>query len=235
MRHLTRHWFRSPLNCVAALLLAASAAPLAAADAVRVIETRSVPSEQLPVTRAATHDLKLSLYAFKYSHWAPEDITAAVLEALPILTQCGVAVASVELRILEAPVKYRFFSTPVSRELLREITVTKPALLFVDDTYSQPAYDAEAIGLSNAQTRPELANTIWFAHGARDLPLAIAHELVHVLSDSGEHSDAPENLMQPGTSPANKRLTAAQCERLRTVAEANGLLTRRAGSAPPRK
>ena len=206
-----------------------------AADPIRVIETRSIPPETLPRPGAATHDLKLSLYAFRNSRWSPEEITGAVLEALPLIAQCGVAVASLELRVIDAPVKFRFFSTPVSRELLREFTVAKPALLFVDDTYSEPAYDAEAVGLSNAQSRPELSNTIWFAHGARDLPLAIAHELVHVLSDSGDHSDAPNNLMRPATAAANTRLTDAQCNRLRATAEANGLITRRAGGATLRR
>ena len=203
----------------------------AGADAVRVIETRSVPAEQLPATKSATHDLKLSLYAFHGSRWLPADIITAVVDALPLLTRCGVAIASADLRILDAPRRFHFFSTPVSRELLREFTVQKPALLFVDDTYSTPAYDAEAIGLSNAHERPELTNTIWFAYGARDLPLAIAHELVHVLSDNGDHSDAPDNLMRPGTAATQTRLTDAQCNRLRIVAEANGLITRRAGVA----
>ena len=150
-----------------------------------------------------------------------------------MLTQCGVAVAGVELRVLETPSRFHFYSTPVARELMREMTVARPAVFFVDDTYSEPAYDAEAIGLSNAKTRPELANTIWFAYGARDLPLALAHELVHVLSDSGDHSDDADNLMRTETSPANTRLTAAQCNRLRIVAEANGLIAPRAAASPP--
>jgi hypothetical protein len=190
-----------------------------------------VPPEHFPKTAAATHELRLSLYAFKNSRWQPDEIVAAVLEALPMISQCGIAVASVELRVLDAAVKYRFFSTPVSREFLRDYAVTKPALLFVDDTYSNPAYDAEAIGLSNAESRPELSNTIWFAYGARDLPHAIAHELVHVLSDNGDHSNAPDNLMRPATSPTSTRLTDAQCSRMRTVAESNGLLVRRGGAS----
>jgi hypothetical protein len=226
MRAIARLW-------IAGLLLAAGTA--AAADAVSVIETRSLPPELLPASRDASHDLKLSVYAFKGSRWLPADITGAVLDALPMLSQCGVAVTAVEFRILDAPLKFRFFSTPVARELLREYAVVKPALLFVDDTYSQPAYDAEAIGLSNAQARPELINTIWFAYGAHDLPFAIAHELVHVLSDNGDHSDAPNNLMRPATSPSNTRLTDVQCNRLRTAAEANGLMTRRAGGANLRR
>jgi hypothetical protein len=228
MRKTARLW-------LAALLLAGGIAASAAADMVSVIETRSLPLELLPAPKDASHELKLSLYSFKGSRWLPADITGAVLDALPILSQCGVAVTSVEFRILDAPLKFRFFSTPVSRELLREYAVAKPALLFVDDTYSQPAYDAEAIGLSNAETRPELTNTIWFAYGAHDLPFAIAHELVHVLSDNGDHSDAPNNLMRPETAPSNTRLTDVQCNRMRTAAEANGLLKRRPGGATLRR
>jgi len=222
------------IRWLAALVIAVSTTAVAA-DAVPVIETRSVPPEHFPKTAAATHELRLSLYAFKNSRWQPDEIVAAVLEALPMISQCGVAVASVELRVLDAPVKYRFFSTPVSRELLREFTVTKPALLFVDDTYSNPAYDAEAIGLRNAESRPELSNTIWFAYGARDLPHAIAHELVHVLSDNGDHSNAPDNLMRPATSPSSTRLTDAQCSRMRSTAESNGLISRRSATALPPK
>ncbi len=216
-----------------ALLLIAFGTAALAADPVRVVETRNLPQEQLPAPAAASHELKLSIYTFKGSRWQTADIVAATLDALPLLTQCGIAVAAVELRVLEAPLKFRYYSTPVARELLREFTVAKPALFFVDDTYSEPAYDAEAIGLSNAKTRPELANTIWFAYGAHDLPFAIAHELVHVLSDNGDHSEVADNLMRPDTSPGNTRLTDAQCTRLRGVAEPNGLLTRRAGA--PRK
>lgn len=64
------------------------------------------------------------------------------------------------------------------------------------------------------------------AAGARDLPQALTHELVHVLTDSGDHSEEPRNLMRAETSPRNTRLTAAQCERLRSRGEAAGLLTR---------
>ena len=216
------------------LLLVVSTAALAA-DEVRVIETSTLPREQLPAPANASHDLRLSLYAFRGTRWLTADIVAAVLDALPMLAQCGIAVASVELRLLETPLKFHFYSTPVSRELMRAITVARPAIFFVDDTYSVPAYDAEAIGVSNAKTRPELANTIWLAYGARDLPFALAHELVHVLSDNGDHSEAPGNLMRPQTSPANTRLTDAQCSRLRASAESNGLLARRAVSSAPRK
>ncbi|MDB5809671.1 MAG: hypothetical protein JWN94_1793 [Betaproteobacteria bacterium] len=219
------------IRLLGGLLLSASVAAFAA-EPVRIIETRSVPQKQLPAPPAATYELNLSLYTFKDSEWKPNDVITSVLDALPMIAQCGVAVASVELRVLEAPRKYFFYSVPVAREMLREFTVTKPAILFVDDTHSEPAYDAEAIGLSNARERPEMSNTIWLAFGTHDLHLAVAHELVHVLSDSGEHSDAPENLMRPRTGSTNTRLTGEQCERLRVVAAANGLIAPRAPAKP---
>jgi len=195
-----------------------------AAEPARVVETRALSGQPLPALPGATHELRLSLYAFRGSLWTQREIEPAILEAARLLARCGVALAGAELRLLDAPRRFHFYSTPVARELLQGLPVSKPAIFFVDDTLNRPAYDAEAIGLANAATRPELANTVWVAHGARDLPLALAHELAHVLSDSGEHSDEPGNLMRAATSPENTRLSDAQCERLRERGAANGLL-----------
>lgn len=177
---------------------------------------------------AATHDLALHVYAFSGTQWTGEDILPAIEGAARLVGKCGVALRGGELRTLDAPRAYHDYSTAMSRELLRRIEVPRPAVFFVQDTRNRPAYDAEAIGLANARSRPELANTVWVAHGARDLPYALAHELVHMLSDSGAHSDEPGNLMQPKTSPRNTQLSAAQCRRLLERGEANGLLKRRA-------
>jgi hypothetical protein len=97
-------------------------------------------------------------------------------------------------------------------------------VFFVDATRQQPAFDAEAIGRGNSRTRPELADTVWIVRDARDPGVALAHELAHVLMDSGEHSDEPGNLMREETAPASTRLTDAQCARLRETGRANGLL-----------
>jgi hypothetical protein len=207
-----------------ALLLAAGT-PAVAAGEIRIVESRPVPVEAAQVRPGPSHELRLSLYTFRGTRWSSDDFDAAARESARLLAQCGVALAAVELRVVEAPRRFHFYSTPVSRELLRRLTVAKPAVFFVEDTLNQPAFDAEAIGRGNSAARPELADTVWVAFGARDLPLALAHELVHVLSDSGEHSDEPGNLMREKTSPRNTRLTAAQCERLRSRGGANGLLT----------
>ena len=214
------------LTAPALALLATFAAPAFATEEIRVVETLAIPVGVARVEGDRSHALRLSLYSFRGARWSNEEIAAAALESAGLLGQCGVVLKRAELRVLEAPRRFHVYFTPVSRELLRQLPVAKPAVFFVADTRNVPAFDAEAIGRGNAATRPELADTVWVAHGARDLPLALAHELVHVLSDSGEHSDEPGNLMRAETSPQNTRLTEAQCERLRSRGAANGLLRR---------
>ncbi len=216
-----------PNVVILALLFVSLAAAVPAAEPVRVTDPIAVSGEAPPDAQAASHQLKLQIFSFQGARWQAGDIVTAVWEAMELLAPCGVALAGAELRLVDAPQRFHDFSTPVSRELVRGMTVAKPALFFVENTRNDPAYDAEAIGQANAATRPELANTVWVAYGARDLPRALAHELVHLLSDSGDHSEEPGNLMQPYSAPENTRLTAAQCERLRARGEANGLLTRK--------
>lgn len=201
------------------VLCAASAA--SAQDEIRIIGTRELP---LPRAASASHKLRISVHVFGGGRWLPEQAEAAVLEAAGLLRQCGVVLSRAELRVVQAPGRFRVYFTPVSRELLARLPAPRPAVFFVDDTRNDPAFDAEAIGRENAAGRPELADTVWVAHGARDLPQALAHELVHLLSDSGSHSEAPGNLMRAETSPGATRLTPAQCERLRARGQANGLL-----------
>ncbi len=209
-----------------ALVLLLFAAFAAAAESIRVVEVLPISAPEAPPLDAS-HELKLYVYAFRSTRWRSPQIVEAVAQSVQLLAQCRVSLAAAELRIIDAPRHFQFYATPVSRELLRAIIVPKPAVFFMEDTLNRPAFDAEAIGVANARSRPELANTVWVAHGARDLPQAIAHELVHVLSDSGEHASEPGNLMREETSPANHRLSEAQCALLRSRGEANGLLTRR--------
>jgi hypothetical protein len=209
--------------CLVALLV--GTLPAFGVDEIRIVETRNIPVERAPTE--ATHELRLSLYAFRGTRWSSQEILVALPEGAGLLGQCGVALSRAELHVVEAPSRFRYYHTPVSHELLRQLRVSRPALFFVDDTLNNPAFDAEAIGRENAVTQPELADTVWIAHDARDLPQTIAHELVHVLSNDGAHSNEPGNLMRATTSRRNTRLTEAQCARLRSRGEANGLLAAR--------
>ncbi len=109
-------------------------------------------------------------------------------------------------------------------ELARRTRLARPAVFFVADTRNEPAFDAEAIGRGNSRSRPEMTDTVWITAGTRDLAIVFAHELVHVIADSGEHSDLPGNLMREETAPESTALTASQCRRLTETGAANGLL-----------
>ena len=187
-----------------------------------MLERREVPLER-PAAPAA-HVLKLTLAYLDGTGWTPEAILGAAKESAGILGQCGVAMDSVELVRIGAPRRFHDFHTATSRELARVLPLVRPIIYFVAGTRQLPAFDAEAIGRSNSRTRPELADTVWVTRGTRDLGIALAHELAHVLMDSGEHSDAIGDLMRDDTAPDNTQITEAQCTRLRDTGMANGLL-----------
>jgi len=212
---------RSLLRTILLLLLPALAAPASGTDAIVVLDRRQLRLERMHAT--PSHHLRLTLAYFEYS-WNPETIHAAVRNSARIFAQCGVAIAKAELVRIDAPARFHDFHTPESRELARALRLPRPTIYFVAGTRQQPAFDAEAIGRGNSGTRPELRDTVWVARGARDLDIVLAHELAHVLMDSGEHSEESGNLLREDTAPQNMHLTQAQCTRLRETATSNGLL-----------
>ena len=195
--------------------------PARALDSIAVVERRMIT---VPPTEASSAKLQLTLAILEETGWEVARIQDAVRAAGVILAQCGIALESAELVRIRAPDHYRDFLTPVSRELARAVPLPRPSIWFVRDTRQRPAFDAEAIGRGNSRTRPELADTVWVTHATRDLGIAIAHELAHVLMDSGAHSDEPGNLMRDETDRGNTRLNPAQCDRMRDTAHTNGLL-----------
>ncbi len=206
------------------LLLALACLPALAEEPIRVQERRQFAPP--PPESPATHRLHLSLAWLEDSGWSAERIVAATAQAAAILSQCRIEVQGAELLRIRAPARYRDFLTPLSQELARAVPLQRPAVWFLRGSRQRPAFDAEAIGRGNSRTRPELADTVWVTAATRDLGIALAHELAHVLMDSGEHSDEPDNLMRAETSPEATRLSEAQCERVLQVGTGHGLLQR---------
>ncbi len=212
----------SHMRMLALLLLAA--APVCAQDAasIAVLGREDIAFEQSAVS--SLHETRITFAFLEDAGWAREEIPPAVAQLARILGQCGVKLKSAELVRIAAPSRFRDFLTPVSRQLAEALQLAKPTVYFVAGTRQRPAFDAEAIGRGNSRTRPELADTVWITRGTRDLGIALAHELAHVLMDSGEHSGEPGNLMREDTAPGNTRLSDAQCAQLRSTGSANGLL-----------
>ncbi len=203
------------------LLLVAITA-VQAQETITVLERRDVPIEQS--AESPSHGFKLTLAYLKGTGWDREQILPAVAQAARILAQCGLGLERAELVLVDAPDRYRDFFTPAARNLTRNLSLRKPTIYFVAGSRQRPAFDAEAIGRGNSRTRPELANTVWVTRGTRDLGIVLAHELAHVLMDSGEHSEEAGNLMREDTTPANTRLSGEQCARLLGTGSVNGLL-----------
>jgi hypothetical protein len=208
----------------AATLAAAPPSPDAPLPVVRswVLSVEDLAGSRSPPT--PTHHMRIEMAMISGTRWTPDEILAATRGAAAILAQCGIQVDAMLLREFDGPRRYRYLHTPDSREFARRSGLGKPAVFFVDDTRQRPAFDAEAVGRANAASRPEMENTVWITAGIRDLPVALAHELVHVLTDSGVHTDAPGNLMREETAAASTRLSAAQCSTMLERGVARGLL-----------
>jgi hypothetical protein len=210
------------------LAVLALALPLAMADdaPLRLVRSWTLMERDLdaPGAPPATQRLRLEMVMMRDAGWSSDRILDATKQAGRILAQCGIRMTFVELAEFDGPARYRYLDTPVSRELARRVRLAHPAIFFVADTHNRPAFDAEAIGRGNSRSRPEMTDTVWITAGARDLPNVIAHELSHVLADSGEHSELPHNLMRDESAPDSTALTHAQCRRITEMGAANGLL-----------
>lgn len=187
------------------------------------IESRNTISD-LAAQAHTTSELALQLSVANIDRWSDREVIAALRTAANLLAQCEIRLTGADLLQISVAEPHRHFDTPRSRELAQALALPKPSLYFTAGTRQQPAFDAEAIGRGNSRSRPELRDTVWIARGTRDLGRVIAHELAHVLMDSGAHDNTPGNLMAEDTAPQNTRLSAAQCTQMRSTGVRNGLL-----------
>lgn len=208
-------------------LAAQLVAPTIAQDTadIRIAEQSTLEAKEIAgPARSSDRQLHLTLVYFTAGAWPRDAALDAARGAVRILKQCGVAVTTLQLVRVTAPLKYQFLDTPLSRDLARTLSLPKPTIYFVTDTRQEPQFEAEAVGRANSTTRPEMTDTVWVTRHVRNVDIALAHELVHVLTDSGAHLNAPRNLMRDETTPTNTQLSNAQCAQLRAVGERNGLL-----------
>jgi len=219
--------FRSMIRLALGPALALCAAA-AAASQVAVLGRENLGPEQLyPDARVPAkgwQPLRLTFAYFPAVGWQAAELATVAGSVARVLGQCRVRISGVEMVALAAATRFHDFHTRESRELAQAIPLRRPAVYFVADTRELPAFDAEAIGRDNSRTRPELVDTVWVTRGSRDLAVVVAHELAHVLLNSGGHSRAPLNLMRSETASANTKLDAAQCARLRRGAAAHDLM-----------
>jgi len=189
-----------------------------------VITRSALPgvSAQLP---NAAFALQLPLQVLRLDvRWSAPQIAASLGQAYRILAQCGIGPGKVSAHAIEADDYLLDLSTGSARSLLEAVDVRRPVVVFARDTRMQQAYLGEAFGVGNTRRRPWLANSVWLMRDVEDAGIALAHELYHVLANSGAHVDDEPNLMQAYTRPDSTALTAQQCREAQSVGQASGLL-----------
>lgn len=168
----------------------------------------------------------LNVVVIDQSGWTTDSATKMIADATWILAQCGLRLRRATLRVIDVPQRFQLLYTPASRVLAGRLAIEAPAVFLVRDTLNEPAFDAEAFGRGNTRSRPELAGSVWLTALARDPGISLAHELVHVLADSGDHAQEPGNLMNAETRRSNTEITRGQCDQMLATGARNNLLIR---------
>jgi len=171
-----------------------------------------------------THRLRAEFVLLRESGWRLAGVYEAVRTAARILRQCGVFLDGAPVHVVDAPERLLYYRLSTARQLVARIKLPKPTVYFMRDTRRATEFDAEAFARSNSQRFPELQGTVWVSRLLPHPGVGLAHELVHVLSDSGAHLDTPGNVMRPVTAPDNTVLTDEQCRRVLEVGVRDGLL-----------
>lgn len=170
--------------------------------------------------------LDLSVITVMGSGWESPAVRAMLRSAAAILGQCGIALRKVSVHYLSGPERLRYFTAETAEALVGARAYAKPAAYLVADTRRPVAFDAEAFAPANSAGNPLLADTVWIVRSTPNPGIALAHELVHVLTNDGEHSTLPGNLMRDETAPENTNLAPDQCRRIVQSGSARGLLVK---------
>ncbi len=158
--------------------------------------------------------LDLSVVTVAGSGWEPPDVRAMLRSAAAIFGQCGIALRKASVHYVSAPERLRYFTLETAQALARARSYAKPAVYLVADTRRPVPFDAEAFAPANSAAHPLLADTVWITRGTPHPGLALAHELVHVLTNSGGHVSQPGNLMREQTALENTKLAPDQCRQI---------------------
>jgi hypothetical protein len=153
------------------------------------------------------------------SRWSHQRVEQAVRQAYEILAQCSIVAGKMSIHAVDAEDYLRDLSTGSAHTLFQATGTGQVSVVFARDTRMQAAFDGEAFGLGNTRMRPWLAPSVWLMLGVDDPGVALAHELYHVIANSGEHVAGVANLMQGRTRPESTELTPEQCQ----FAQVNGI------------
>ncbi len=198
--------------------------PLADAAALR----SHIDNSYRPTISSSDITLRVNLVALD-TRWSTDRIERAITELNSIYKVCGIGVTTMPL-IRVSGASYISNLSPGNaltlHRHLQPLLVPEAATIYLaNDTDMQVQFDAEAFGIANTEHRPWMRNSVWVSEVTKNVSIAIAHELTHVLDNNGQHSQLANNLMRDQTDAGNTQLTTEQCSSAITSATTNGLLT----------
>ena len=155
--------------------------------------------------------------------WTPR-VEQTLRQGYDILTQCAIVKGELTLRAFDGEDYLRDLSTGTAQTLLSADLTDSIRVVFARDTRMAEQYTGEAFGLANTRMRPWLSNSVWLTLDVDDPGIALAHELYHVIANSGAHVEGSANLMQGRTRPGSTNLTPEQCRKAQITGVEHGLL-----------
>jgi hypothetical protein len=157
--------------------------------------------------------------------WSVKRVEAVLEQAARILDQCDIGLRTAEIVLVQVPPGMHYVERESIAALFDVLEPRRPAVVFMRDSTVKRHYDGMALVRSNTRNRPVLASTVLMVSPRARPGIVLAHELVHVLLDSGGHDSGPTNLMAAKARKKNTALRPDQCEKIRTTGLALGLLT----------
>ncbi len=161
------------------------------------------------------HVLPLTVWALGDS-WPSDAIKAAIEQASAVLGQCDISIPTLTVQRVNAADHLMDLSLSSAYTLFAKVRPRgrnhPAAIVFARDTAMLEAFDGEAFGRGNTRSRPWMRDSVWLTSQISDAGIGLAHELYHVLANSGAHNQIKNNLMQPYTQPGASELTAEQCQ-----------------------
>ena len=190
------------------------------------------PNQNSDVKEKDHFTLKLNVVVLDES-WTRQRIQPLVNRLAEVLTVCSIKLLPVQVGFYNSLPHLKTMGIGHAKTLREELSLKRPSVYLLRQTrlLRSPEgelfrFDAEAFGRGNTRYRNWLLDTVWVSADVIDADLAVAHELMHVLMNSGEHTNQPGNLMNAATSPDNIRVNPRQCQLALENGLANGLLQR---------
>lgn len=209
-------------------------------QAIVVTESHDYESKRIDVLQeehsenifGATLALSLQVLVLD-ARWQTSHVLRLLDEAEKIYEQCNIVFNDVTVNLVQSSDYLRDLETGTARTLMEAVRLSgfnrRLTIVLARDTRMSMPFEAEAFGRGNTRNRPWLTDSVWLTlalqdHPLQDLQIALAHEIFHVLANSGDHSTTEGSLMLARTTGTNITLSIDECRQARQRALELGLV-----------